>query len=185
MKISKKLLDDVIAGDRKSQIELYRQCFNVLMSSAYRYHNNEDDAASVVNAAFLKILTKLDMYNDKAPFKAWIKRIIINEIIDEFRKNKRRKDLIVSVEDNHPEETSHADIDYDIEAEYLEEMLNELPKGTRVVFNLFAIDGFSHKEIADQLGIGESTSRSQLTAAKKLLRERLKKLGINRYESVN
>lgn len=170
MEIGKKLIKDVIAGDRKSQIELYRRCFSVLMSSAYRYHNNEDDAAAVVNAAFLKIITKLDKYDDKAPFKAWIKRIITNEIIDEFRKNKRRKDLIVSARDDQPEETSYAEIDYNIEAEYLNDMLNELPKGTRVVFNLFAIDGYSHKEIAEVLGIKAETSKWHVKEARKKLK---------------
>ena len=170
MKISKELIDKVIGGDRKSQLELYRQCFNILMSSAYRYHNNEDDAAAAVNGAFLKILTKLDTYNDKAPFKAWIKRIIINQIIDEFRKNKKTNEFIVSARDDYPEETTPAEIDYDIEAEYLDEMLNELPKATRIVFNLFAIDGFSHKEIGEQLGIKAETSKWHVKEARKKLK---------------
>lgn len=175
MEIGEELIKNVIAGDRKSQLELYRQCFSVLMSSAYRYHNNEDDAAAVVNAAFMKILTKLDTYNDKAPFKAWIKRIITNEIIDEFRKNKKRKELIVSARDDYPEETTHAEIDYDIEAEYLNDMLKELPKGTRVVFNLFAIDGYSHKEIAEELGIKAETSKWHVKEARKKLKLLLSK----------
>jgi len=175
MDISKELIDDVIAGDRKSQLELYRLCFNVLMSSANRYYNNEDDASAVVNAAFMKIITKLDTYNDKAPFNAWIKRIITNEIIDEFRKNKKRKELIVSARDDYPEETSHADIDYNIEAEYLNNMLQELPKGTRVVFNLFAIDGYSHKEIAEELGIKVETSKWHVKEARKKLKLLLSK----------
>ena len=175
MEISKELLKNVIAGDRKSQIELYRQCFSVLMSAAYRFHNNEDDAAAVVNAAFLKILTKLDTYNDKAPFKAWIKRIILNEIIDEFRKNKKRKDLIVPEREDYIEESTHAEVDYNIEAEHLDEMLNHLPKGTRVVFNLFAIDGYSHKEIAEELNIKVDTSKWHVKEARKKLKLLLSK----------
>lgn len=170
MKISKQLLENVVAGDRKSQIELYRQCFSVLMSAAYRYYNNEEDAAAVVNTAFLKIITKLDTYNDKAPFIAWIRRIILNEIIDEFRKNKKRKDLIVSEREDYPEESTHAEVDYDIEAEFLNDMLKELPKGTRTVFNLFAIDGYSHKEIAEELGITAETSKWHVKEARKKLK---------------
>lgn len=175
MIISKELITNVIAGDRKSQIILYRQCYSILMSTAYRYHNNEDDAASVVNAAFLKILTKMDTYNDKAPFKAWIKRIILNEIIDEFRKNKRRNEIFISASDNDPEPSILADINYSIEAEYLNEMLRELPKGTRAVFNLFAIDGLSHKEIGESLGIKAETSKWHVKEARKKLKLLLNK----------
>ncbi|MDX2362254.1 MAG: RNA polymerase sigma factor [Crocinitomicaceae bacterium] len=168
--VDKKLIEDVKKGDRKSQTRLYHLCFNVLMSSAYRYHKNEEDAAAVVNAAFLKILTKMDTYNDKVPFKAWIKRIIVNEIIDEFRKNKRRNEFFTTAEDYHKEGSSHSETDYKIEAEYLDHLLKQLPNGTRIVFNLFAIDGFSHKEIAEQLGITVETTKWHMKEARKRLK---------------
>src|SRR5690606_35654528 len=98
------------------------------MSSAHRYYKNEEDAVSICNAAFLKIVTKIGTYQDKVPFKAWIRRIVLNEIIDEYLKNKKRNDLILSMHEDQEEEIQYSDIDYNIEAEYLENMLKELPK---------------------------------------------------------
>jgi RNA polymerase sigma factor (sigma-70 family) len=145
-------------------------CFNVLMSAAYRYYNNEEDAASVTNAAFLKIVTKIDQYQNHVPFEAWIKRIALNEIIDEFRKNKKRKEMFVPESEEYEEETNYSDIDYEIEAEYLNNMLRQLPKATRTVFNLFAIDGYSHKEVGEQLGITVETSKWHMKEARKRLK---------------
>lgn len=170
MEVDKELIDKLINGDRKSQLALYRHYFSLMMSAAYRYHKNEDDAAAVVNEAFLKVLTNIEKYRPEVPFKAWMKRIVLNVIIDEYRKNKRRKDMFVPSEDHHPEANIHSETDKMMEDEYLDHLLKQLPNGTRVVFNMFAIDGYSHKEIAEELTISVETSKWHVKEARKRLK---------------
>ncbi|MFB0923867.1 MAG: sigma-70 family RNA polymerase sigma factor [Vicingaceae bacterium] len=169
--ISSQLIKKVEKQDRKAQIELYRLCFNDLMSIASRYNKNEDDCVSLINNCFLKIIDNLDKYNDSKPFQAWIRRIAINEVIDDYRKNKKRKELFVDTEDIESNEgESFSEIDHKIEAEELNNMLLDLPKATRTVFSLIAIDGYSHKEIAERLNISLETSKWHMKEARKRLK---------------
>jgi len=179
VEVSDVLIKRVEKQDRKAQMELYRICFSTLMSVAYRYKKNEEDAAALSNDAFLKILTNIKKYNSKRPFAAWIRRIAINSAIDDYRKNKKREKMF-EAEDNFEglEEVAYNEVDYTIESEELNSMILSLPKATRVVFNLFAIDGYSHKEITEELGIGLETSKWHMKEARK----RLKALLIKREE---
>jgi DNA-directed RNA polymerase specialized sigma24 family protein len=158
VKVSEALIKRIVKQDRKAQLELYRICFSTLMSVAFRYKKNEEDAAALANEAFLKILTNIAKYNSISPFEAWIRRIAINTAIDDYRKNKKREEMF--------------------EAEELNNMLLELPKATRIVFNLFALDGYSHKEISEELGIRLETTKWHMKEARK----RLKALLIKREE---
>jgi RNA polymerase sigma-70 factor (ECF subfamily) len=149
------------------------------MSVAYRYKKNEEDAAALSNDAFLKILTNIHKYNINSPFEAWIRRIAINTAIDDYRKNKKRIDMFeTDYSFEGVDKVTYNEIDNEIETEELNDMLMELPKATRVVFNLFAIDGFSHKEITEELGIAVETSKWHMKEARK----RLKALLIKREE---
>ena len=179
MKVSEALIKRIVKQDRKAQLELYRSCFSILMSIAYRYKKNEEDAAALSNDAFFKVLTNIEKYNSNSPFEAWIRRIAINTAIDDYRKNKKREEMF-EAEDNFDglEEVTYNEVDDTIEAEELSSMLLELPKATRVVFNLFAVDGYSHKEITEELGIGLETSKWHMKEARK----RLKILLIKREE---
>lgn len=160
-------------------MELYRTCFGILMSVAYRYKKNEEDAAALSNDAFLKILTNIEKYNSNNPFEAWIRRIAINTAIDDYRKNKKREEMFEAADSFEGiEKVTYNEIDNQIETEELNDMLLELPKATRVVFNLFAIDGYSHKEITEELGIGLETSKWHMKEARK----RLKAVLIKREE---
>ena len=179
MEVSDVLIKRVEEQDRKAQLELYRSCFSTLMSVANRYKKNEEDAAALANDAFLKILTNIKKYNSKSPFEAWIRRIAINTAIDDYRRNKKRKKMF-EAEDNFErlEEVTYNAVDDTIESEELNNMILALPKATRVVFNLFAVDGYSHKEITEELGIGLETSKWHMKEARK----RLKALLIKREE---
>jgi RNA polymerase sigma-70 factor (ECF subfamily) len=127
----------------------------------------------LVNNAFIKIIQYLDRYQE-ARFFSWIKRIITNEIIDDYRRNKKylhlfKQDAIIEMNDG-----VIAEAEYEINAAHLQAMLMELPEGTRTVFNLFVVDGFSHKEIGEMLGISEQTSKWHTKIARKKLKELLK-----------
>ncbi len=175
MQISRQLLQDCRRKDRKAQFALYKACYSILMSVCMRYKRNKDDAAAVLNEGFLKILNNLDKYDDSTPFEAWIKRIMINTIIDEFRKNRKVKELIEYT--NFEEEERYADqfdfntADQQFDAEDLEVIIQTLPPMTQKVFNLYAIDGYTHKDIADLLDISDGTSKWHLSSARKKLQE--------------
>ena len=175
MKISAQLLADCQRGDRRAQFQLYQSCFSTLMSVGMRYKKDESESAAVVNVAFLKILKNLDKYQTKAPFQAWIRRIMINTVIDEFRKNRKVRELIehTDFEDfhNHDDLVTLNVADLNFDAEELENMIKRLPPVSQKVFNLFAIDGFSHKEIGEMLGISDGTSKWHLSFARKKLKE--------------
>ncbi|MFT4759983.1 MAG: RNA polymerase sigma factor (sigma-70 family) [Paraglaciecola sp.] len=173
----KKLLQDCKAGKRKAQYQLYRECFPYLMGVCYRYQKNEVDAAAILNAGFLKILTNLDKYRPEVPFEAWSKRIVINTIIDEFRKNRKVRELIdykdFSETDSFEELINFNEAAEQFEAEELESLIKKLPPVSQKVFNLYAIDGYKHKEISALLAISEGTSKWHLSFARKKLQEML------------
>ena len=165
-------------GDRKAQYQLFRLCFNTLMGVCIRYQKEESEAMASLNLGFLKILNNLDKYRPEAPFEAWIRRIMINTLIDEFRKNRQVKELVeyrdFSEESNTNGWADYNDAEQQITAEQLTVMLQELPAVSRKVFNLFAIDGYSHQEIGTMLGISEGTSKWHVNYARKRLKEMVK-----------
>ena len=178
MLIDKSLLEDCRNNKRRAQFELYRKCYGILMSICLRYEKNSMDAEEILNMGFLKIVTKLDKYTDNIPFEAWIRRIMINTIIDEFRKNKKEKEALEytdfnGVHENKSVTQNEADLMYD--AEELQIMIRQLPNVTQKVFNMHVIDGFSHKEIAEELSMSVGTSKWHVSNARKILRDLLEK----------
>lgn len=179
MNISPKLLKDCQRGDRKAQYLLYKSCFQVLMGVCIRYKKQESEAAAILNAGFLKILNNLDKYQKEAPFEAWIKRIMLNTLIDDFRKNRKVKELMEYTDfseehySNHSFDFNEAEKQFD--AEQLEAYIRMLPPMSQKVFNLYAIDGYTHKEVGNILGISDGTSKWHLAFARKKLIELMKK----------
>lgn len=175
MEIEKQLLIACIHQERKAQFALYKKCYGVLMSVCMRYKKNREDAAELVNQGFLKILHNIEKYNQTAPFEAWIRKIMVNTVIDEFRRDKKDIDSLEysDFQNNHyynqHKEENLADLHFN--AEELEEMLHELPPVSKHVFNLFAIEGFGHKEIGEMLHISEGTSKWHVNFARTKLKE--------------
>ncbi len=176
MKVTHEFLKSCKDGDRRSQKLLYERCFRPMMLVCYRYADCKDDAVDLLNIAFLKVINNLDKYNEEVPFEAWIKRITVNSVIDEFRKNKKYKEMI-QTGDLTTAEFNVADVneaDRKLDAESILKLVGQLPNVTRSVFNLFAIDGYSHKEIAEKLSISEGTSKWHVNFARTKLKEMLK-----------
>jgi RNA polymerase sigma-70 factor (ECF subfamily) len=149
------------------------------MSVCSRYERNKEDAEELLNLSFLKILMNLDKYKEETPLKLWMRRITINTIIDDFRKNKKMKEFTrttdFSEEDYHHSSFDINDYMKKADAEDLLILINNLPDMSRSVFNMYVIDGFNHKEIADILGISDGTSRWYLNHAKTELKKNLLK----------
>ncbi len=153
---------------------MYTIVFSTLMSMSKRYFVNKDEQVVAVNNCFLKLMKSLDNYSEEGVFEAWCRKLMINTIIDEFRSNKRWKDTMVLTESMNNNQTSGTifPTEEKYTAEQLEAMILKLPNVSRCVFNLFAIEGYSHKEIAEQLNMSEGTSKWHVNKA----REDLKKM---------
>jgi RNA polymerase sigma-70 factor (ECF subfamily) len=178
MQINQSLIEDCQANKRRAQFELYRKCYSILMSICLRYEKNTNDAEELLNMGFLKIVTKLDRYNSDIPFEAWIRRIMINTIIDEFRKNKKMKQATEYTDFDGKYESKSVTIneaELFFDAEELELMIRQLPNVTQKVFNLHVIDGYSHKEIADEMEISVGTSKWHVSNARKILKGLIEK----------
>jgi len=139
------------------------------MSQVVRYRGNEEDRMSLLNNVFIKIIDKIDKYAIGTSYKAWISQIMRNEIIDDYRKNKKLNETIEFKEELE-EESSTSSIEEVIEAEQLEYYLNMLPPAGKMVFNLYVIEGYSSKEICEKLEIGHETFKWHLKEARKKLR---------------
>ncbi len=175
----KELIARCKKNDRKAQFELYQMEFNNLMRYAIRYKTNEEDAAEIVNQAFFKVLTNLDKYNPSYSFSAWCMQILKNLIIDDFRKNQKNKAELINIDDNEHETFDASalnDVEIALEENEAEKILSYLDEVERTVFNLYEIDGYSHKEIAESLAISERTSKRYLAKARKSLKKIINQL---------
>ncbi len=177
MNIETRLIKDCIQGDRKAQLRLYDQCYSYMMSICLRYCRDKHEAGSRVNLAFLKVLQHLEQYEHTGSFKAWISKITLRSIIDEFRSQQRHyKNHVYQGEHTHDWSWPHAEMNHiaeSINLDHLLAMINQLAPMEKQVFNLFAIDGYGHKEIAVMLDITEGTSKWYVHEARKKLKERL------------
>ena len=172
--------EEIIAGckqkNRKVQQYVFEQYKAHLMGVIRRYVYNVATAEDVLINTFLKIFTRIDTFSNTGNFVAWMRRIAIREALMEYRKNKRM-DFMDPAE--LPSIQYDADIIEQIELEEIYACLDLLPEGYRQVLNLYAIDGYKHREIADLLGISIHTSKSQLRMARKRFSELLEKRSNN------
>lgn len=175
MKIGLHLIELCLKQDRKAEYELYKESYGFLFGICMRYSKDKDTANAALNLGFMKILANLNHYKTEIPFTAWIRRIMINTLIDEYRKNKKEKERVVYVE-NYYDKSDYADVNEalsKISYDQIISEINKLPMATRKVFNLFVIDGYSHKEIGELLEISEGTSKWHLNAARQKLKEQI------------
>lgn len=164
------LLHKSVRGDRKSQEKLYRQFYGFAMSVCMRYTQSRDEALEIVNDGFLKIFTKGDQYDSKFPFKAWFRRIIVNTALD-FYRSQQKHYFHENIEEAYEVSSNDSSPLSQLNHEEIIQLVQHLPSGYKMVFNLFVIDGFSHEEISNQLGISVGTSKSNLSRAREALRK--------------
>ena len=175
------LLKGCLKNDRQSQKMFYEHFYAYGMSICLRYTSSRSEATEVLNEAFMKVFTKLEMYDVQKSLKGWIRRIMINTSIDYYRQNHRyteSEDINDAVHISAPE-TTLSNLSYN-------EIINEIQELTpayRNVFNLYVIDGYKHEEIAEQLGISVGTSKSNLSRARAILQNRLAKLNTHEQTS--
>ena len=156
-----------------AQSEIYKLYADVLFGISLKYSRNYQDAEDTLQDSFLIIFDKIKQYNNKGSFEGWLKRIVINTALQKYRK-KNHLQLIKEVSDT--EEVVEIDFeDTDLDIGFLLKLVQELPDKYRLVFNLYVLDSYSHKEISEMLNISEGTSKSNLSRARKKLKEQLEK----------
>jgi RNA polymerase sigma factor (sigma-70 family) len=172
------VLDGCLKNDRRSQHQLYKLVYEILFRICRRYTVNQDDAVDMVNTSFIKIIKSLPDYRREDPFAAWVSKIGVNTAIDEIRKSKRYHQHVETREDDR---LLHYDAEVkslnqgfsSLEAKDILKMVHQLPDMTREIFNLFAIDGYNHREISEMLGIAETASRWHLHRARQILKDKI------------
>lgn len=175
MNIDIDLITACINRERKAEYELYKLTYRYLMSICVRYTRSYEEAQDGLNTGFMKILSNLEKYKTGVPFKAWIRKIMVNVLIDEYRKEKKHIDNLQHIE-NYAELPNLAVLNKAIVAmdvEQIHKYIMMLPPVSQKVFNLYVIDGFDHKEIAQMLHISEGTSKWHLHNSREQLKNML------------
>ena len=160
----KDLIKACVQKERWAQKKLYEDNYSQMMGVCLRYANNEDDALDILHEGFIKVFKNIAKYQVGTSLNAWIRRIMVNTAIDFYRKNIRRRTEDIELAYDIGSEEADA-VSQCSEKEILE-AVQQLSTAYRTVFNLYVVEGYSHKEIADILGITESTSRSNLVKAR-------------------
>jgi RNA polymerase sigma factor (sigma-70 family) len=174
-----KIIEGCVKHDKKSQKELFEMLYGKAMATCMRYIRDNDTAQDVVQESFIKLFKNIESYDGSGSFESWARRFFINSSIDHIRRN---KNTVIMEDSERVEDESPYVIDFDVKELDSKEILNavkSLPDGYRSVFNLYAIEGYSHKEIADMLDISEGTSKSNYHRARKSLVEKLSHLRNN------
>ncbi len=172
------LVRDLIRGDREAQHRLYTLHAGRLLSIAKRYLGDLSESEDLLHDVFIKIFSSIGKFNyrGEGSLKAWMDRVVVNASIERLRQRQRLK--LQSLDDLSPASESKIsqseDLVMAVPQEVLLDMVSELPEGYRTVFNLYCVEEYSHREIAEMLGINEKSSSSQLLRAKRLLATKLK-----------
>jgi len=180
----KKIIDGCIKGNNDDQKLLFKALYSQMMAICYRYANRSEDAKDLLQEGFIKVFDKIEKYNFEGSLAAWVKRIMVNNAIDYYRKQKKKfafSDTYIEAE-NIPDSALEDESPFEVvSSKELMEMVQALPPAYRTVFNLFVMEDYSHGEIADELGISEGTSKSNLSKA----RRNLKKMVLTKLKRAN
>lgn len=183
--VQKYTIDDLLLGcqkgDRKMQELLYKQTFGKMMAVCVRYAKDRTDAEDVLQLGYIKVFTKIKDFKNEGSFEGWIRRIMVNTSIENFRESQRSLKVV-----ELDEAFEQPSVGFDFSRLGMEDLLKAigtLADGYRMVFNMYAIEGYSHREIAAELGISEGASKSQLSRARAILKQYIIKLEGQDYAS--
>jgi RNA polymerase sigma-70 factor (ECF subfamily) len=172
------LVKGCVANDRQWQERLYRKYFQSMMNMCMRRTNDREEAMTIVNNGFLRVFKKIHLYSFKGSLEGWIRRLVWHSLADHFRSGSKSVHFLVFEERDEPVESSPA---HGLYFEDLLKMVQLLPNATQEVFRLYAIEGYSHREIGERLGISDGTSKWHLATARQKLRKMLKQHEMQNY----
>ncbi|HBE42488.1 MAG TPA: RNA polymerase subunit sigma-70 [Bacteroidales bacterium] len=161
-------------GEPLAQELLYRRYFSFAMSVCVRYTRDQYEAMEIVNDSYMKVLGSIGEFDGSKPFRSWYGRILVNSAIDNYRRNVKHTSHL-QISDLEATEDQEPTVSDELSANEILSLFSRLPDNYRVTFNLYEIEGYSHEEIGQMLDISTSTSRSNLSRAKKMLRELYKR----------
>jgi RNA polymerase sigma-70 factor (ECF subfamily) len=167
--IIEQLIHECSKNNTKAQEQVYRLLAPKLFSVCLKYSRNYEEAQDNLQESFLIIFDKINQYKNSGPFEGWAKRIVINYVLQQYRK----QNVFEIVSEKIPAEEELEIDDDSISLEFLTKIIQELPDRYRLVFNLYVLDGYSHKEISEMLGINIGTSKSNLARAKAILKTKI------------
>jgi RNA polymerase sigma-70 factor (ECF subfamily) len=168
------------SGERKAQELLYKQLAPKMMGVCMRYATDRMEAEDMLQNGFIRVFQKLNDYRGEGPFEGWVRRIMVHSSIEYYRKHHKMMQVVNMDEADEPSVNPLAAAKLD--AKDLMVLIQQLAPGYRIVFNLYAIEGYSHREIGEIVGITEGASKSQLSRARTILKEQIAKLEGKRYE---
>ena len=167
------LIEGCLKGDRKMQRELYQRFAPKMYGVCLRYAGNAEEAEDILQEGFVKVFNKIGSFRREGSFEGWIRRIFVNTAIEHYRK-KIYLQPIGEYEETTIEGKYLSVLDHLAEKDIIQ-LVQKLSPGYRTVFNMYVIEGYTHRQIADELGISEGTSKSQLSRAKQILQDLVKK----------
>lgn len=170
------MLKGCMANEEKAQKHLFDRYSRIMTGVCMRYADRYEEAQDMVQNGFIKVFNKINTFSGKGSLEGWIRRIMVNTALDYLRSNKNNS-FTIQVEEVDYKLEKKEYTESKLQAEFLLEIINELPIGYRTVFNLYAIEGYTHKEIGEKLEISENTSKSQYSRARSLLQKQLEKIG--------
>lgn len=177
----KELINNCKKNDTKAQSQIYQLYAGKLFGLCLKYSKNYEEAQDNLHNGFITIFKKIDQYKFKGSFEGWLKRIVINTALQSYRK----KNVLSLVNEEIPDEEINVDIDdEEVSLDFLLKLIQELPERYRLVFNLYVLDGYPHKEIAKMLNISEGTSKSNLSRARLILRNKIEANQLNKNEAL-
>ncbi|MFW5759735.1 MAG: RNA polymerase sigma factor [Cyclobacteriaceae bacterium] len=179
----KKLIKGCKENNRRSQQKLFLLIKDKMMGICLRYANEKAEAEDILQESFIKIFNKIDCLQEPEKLESWARKIFINTAINHYHKPHNKYEN-KEIKENINEDHHYTHIIENLDNHKLVDLVNQLPHGYRLVFNMYVIDGYTHQEIAEALNISINTSKSQLHAAKQTLKKKLGEMGIYRYEKI-
>ena len=170
------------AGERKAQEMLYKQFASKMLGVCLRYATDKMEAEDMLQNGFIRIFKKLDDYRGDGAFEGWVRRIMVHSSIEYYRKHHKMIQMMDVAEIGN-EPSVNAEVMENMNIKDLLNIIQQLSPSYKMVFNLYAIDGYSHKEIAEIVGITEGASKSQLSRARAILKDKVLKMEDKRYEN--
>ena len=168
----KEIIRLAIENNRSAQQKIYVQFSSKMLSVCRQYVKDIHQAEDIMMTAFMKVFSNLKNFQHNGSFEGWIRRIMVNECISHIRVQKK----VSFIEDENYFEESFNNIESRFSVDDIQFLIDSLPDGYKIIFNLYAIEGYKHKEISSMLGITEGTSKSQLSHARKMLKEQIRAL---------
>jgi RNA polymerase sigma factor (sigma-70 family) len=169
------------AGERPWQELLYKRYSARMMALCLRYSKSREEAEDILQDGFVKVFTGIHQFQQLGSLEGWIKKIMVNTALTNYRKNAKKYHTDTDILELQIEDRGNSNILGEINKSDLLQLIQSLSPGYQMVFNMYAIEGYSHKEIAGQLGISEGTSKSQLARAKQLLQKNIEEI-LNRVK---